>query len=221
MPVRAAAVGGVVFFVLTIINGSGLSGAPSATDSGPKVVDYVTQHQSRLQLGAVLLGLAMAAVLVWLPALIRVVGHVEGESVGLALIALAGGVLAAASTVTGALVEGITANRIGDLGPAGARVCWTAYLLSYGATLLGLMLVIGATAVACLQTHLFARWFVTASVVLTLVSAFGAFGIGYAAAAIQVVTGLALVLDVVWILLVSIFLWRDPTLALPERRVPV
>jgi hypothetical protein len=89
------------------------------------------------------------------------------------------------------------------------------YLLSIGASLLGLLLVIGVTAFVSLQTKLFAGWFVVSSVVLALVSVIGAFTIGYDTSGIQVVAGVAIVLDSVWILLVSIFLWRDPALALP------
>jgi hypothetical protein len=89
------------------------------------------------------------------------------------------------------------------------------YLMSIGATLLGLLLVTGVTTIVCLQTKLFAGWFAVASIVLTLISLIGAFTIGYDTSAIQVVAGVAIVLDSVWILLVSIFLWRDPALALP------
>jgi hypothetical protein len=52
------------------------------------------------------------------------------------------------------------------------------FLMSLGATLLGLLLLIGATAVVSLQTDLFACWFAVASVVLTLISIVGAFTIG-------------------------------------------
>jgi hypothetical protein len=88
-------------------------------------------------------------------------------------------VLAAASTVTGALIMGTTAARIADIGSAGARLWWTMYLMSIGATLLGLLLLVGATAVVSLETRLFPRWFTVASVVLALVSIVGAFTIGY------------------------------------------
>jgi hypothetical protein len=210
-----AALGGVVFFVLVVVSGSLTSGSPSATDSGREIFDYLVQHQGRYQVGAVLMGLAMSAVLLWLSGLFRAVRKAEGGTPGLALAALAGGVLAAASTVTGALIEGTTATRINDLGPADARVWWTMYLMSTGATLLGLLLVIGATAIVCLRTGLFARWFVVASVVLALASVVGAFTIGYAATGIQAIAGITILLDSVWILVVSIFLWRDPTVALP------
>ncbi len=213
--VRVAALAGAVFFVLIIIHANMRSGAPSATDPGREVVNYVTLHRDRLQLAAVLSGLAMCAALVWLSGLVRVVRKAEGRTGGLALVALAGGGLAAASTVAGALVLGTTATRIDDLDPAAARVWWTMFLLSTGATLLGLTLVIGATAVACLRGRLFARWFAVASILLALISLAGAFTIGYAGDGIQAVAGIAVLLDTAWILVVSIVLWRDPGLALP------
>jgi hypothetical protein len=53
-------------------------------------------------------------------------------------------------------------------------------------------------------------------VVLTFASLVGAFAIAYATTGIHVVAGAAVVLDGIWILLVSIFMWRDPTVAIPE-----
>jgi hypothetical protein len=47
-------------------------------------------------------------------------------------------VLAAASTVAWALIEGTMATRFSDLGPAGARVLWTMFL-NVGAMLVGLL----------------------------------------------------------------------------------
>jgi hypothetical protein len=215
--VRLAALGGAFYFVLVVIYTNLISGSPSATDSRQEIFGYVARHQDRLQVAAVLIGLAMPTALLWLSGLYRALTKAEGGTPALALTAFGGGVLAAAGTVMGALILGTTAVRIADLGPAGARVWWTMYLLSTGATLLGLLLLVGATAAVCLQTRLFARWFAVASIGLALASAVGAFTIGYDTTGIQVVAGIAIVLDSVWIFLISIFLWRDPAIALPER----
>lgn len=212
--VRLAALAGAVYFGLIVAFSQLTSGSPSATDPGQEVFDYVARHHGRIQLAAVLIGFAMPAALLWLSGLFRALREAEGTP-GFALAALGGGVLAAASTVTSALIAGTTATRINDLGPGGARVWWTMYLLSIGATLLGLLLLIGATAIVCLERKLFARWFVVTSIVLALMSAVGACAIGYDTSGIQVVAGIAVLLDSVWILLVSIFLWRHPEVALP------
>jgi len=214
--VRLAAVGGAVFFALVMAFASLTSGTPSVTDSRRDTFDYLSAHQGRLQLAAVLFGLAMPAALLFLSGLYRALRKAEGGTAALAVAALGGGVLAAASSVTGALILGITAARITDIGPADARLWWTMFLMSLGGTLLGLLLGIGATAVVSLESGLFARWFGVASALLVLVSIVGAFAIGYVTTGILATAGVALILDSVWILLVSIFLWRDPELALSK-----
>ena len=213
--VRVAALAGAIFFALFIIFAALTSGTPSITASGQDTFNYISAHHGRLQLAAVVMGLAMPAALVFVSGLFRALRKAEGGIAGVAVAALAGGVLAAAATVTGALIMGVSASRITDLGPAGAHVWWTTYEMSIGATLLGLLLLIGATAIICLRTQLFARWFAIASAVLALVSIAGAFAIGYASTAVSDVAGIAAILDSVWFFLVSIFLWRDPGVALP------
>jgi hypothetical protein len=216
MSVRFAALGGAVYFGLILAFTSLFSDIPKATDSRQQVFNFVSAHHSRLQAAAVLMGFAMPAALLFLSGLFRALRQAEGGTARLALAALGGGILAAAAGATGALILGTTAARITDLGPASARVWWTMYLMSIGATLLGLLLMVGVTAIISVQRRLFARWFALASVVLALVSIAGAFTIGYATTATFVLSGVAIVLDSVWIFLVSLFLWRDPTLALPS-----
>jgi hypothetical protein len=214
--IRLAALGGAVFFALFMAFASLTSGTPSITDSGRDTFNYLSAHDGRLQLAAVLLGLAMPAALLAVSGLFRALREAEGGRSGLAIAALGGGVLAATSTVTGALIMGVTATRIGDIGPANAHLWWTMVLMSLGTILLGLLLLIGITAVVSLETGLFPRWFGAASVALVLVSIVGAFTIGYATTGMMVTAGIALILDSVWIFLVSFFLWRDPERALPR-----
>ena len=173
---RATAVGGLVFFLLVIgWFGSLTSGSPAATDSRLEVWNYVVDHHDRLQLAAALYSLAMAAALLWLSGLYGVLRSAEDGRPRLATAALAGGVLAAAGTLTGALVLGVTATRFADLGPAGVRVFWTMFLLSIGGTLAGQAVVLGSTAAVSLRTRLFSAWFRVATVVLALVSVAGVF----------------------------------------------
>lgn len=215
--VRLAALGGTVFFALFVAFGILTRGMPSVTDSGRDTFTYLAAHDGRLQLAAVLYGLAMPAALLFLSGLFRALREAEGGKPGLAVAALGGGVLAAASTVTGALILGVTATRIADIGPTGARLWWTMFQMSFGATLLGLLLLIGATAVVSLESKLFARWFSVASLLLSLVSIVGAFTIGSVTTGIQATAGIAVILGSVWIFVISFFLWRDPELALPRR----
>src|SRR5262245_58339115 len=114
---------------------------------------------------AALLGLAMPAPLLFVSGLFCALRNAEDGRAALAVAALGGGVRAVASTVGGALIMGTTAARITDIGLASERIWWTMYLMSIGATLLGLLLIIGATAMVSLQSQLFAHWFAVAGVV--------------------------------------------------------
>jgi hypothetical protein len=217
LSIQLAAIGGVIFFALVVAFATMTNGSPAATDSARKTFDYVSVHDTRLQFAAVLLALAMSAVLLFLSGLFRAVREAEGGKAGLAVAVLGGGVLAASSTVTGALILGTTATRIAEIGPGGIRLWWTMFLMSFGATSLGLMLLVGATAIVGLETQLFPRWFALASIVLSAVSLVGAFTIGYATTGTQVTAGIAVILDSVWIFLVSLYLWADPKLGLSRR----
>ena len=214
MSARVTAVGGLVFFGLIVAFIVLTSNTPAATDTRQEVFSYLAKHHDRLQLAAALYGLAMLAALLFLSGLFATLRKAEGRP-RLAVAALAGGIVAAAATITGALVLGTTAARFLDLGPTGARVFWTMFLLSIGATLIGEVLMIGSTAVISLRTGLFSRWFSVASLVLAFASVVGAFTVGYTAVGIQAVAGVTAVLNAIWILLVSFYLWRRPELASP------
>jgi hypothetical protein len=213
---RVSALAGLVFFALMMVHAGLRSGAPGSEDSGQRIYDHLVEHAGRYQLGAVALGLAMVAVLVSLPALFGTLRSAEGGSYASGLVAVAGGVLAAASAVLMALIEGTLATRIEDIGPAGARTWWTMFLMGVGPVLIGLLVVIGATAAVSARRRTFGRWFTMVSFVLVAASLVGAFAIGYATVGVQVTAAIALLLDGVWILVVSLMLWRHPEMAHAE-----
>lgn len=211
--VRATALGGLVCFALVIVFASLTSDSPAGTDTRQEFFTYVVGHQDRLQWAAVVYGLAMPAALLFLTGLFAALRRAEGGRARLAVAALAGGVLAAAATLTGALVLGTVATRFLDLGPSGTRVLWTMWQLSFGAILAGHVLMIGSAAAVGWRGGLFPRWFVVASVVLTLLSAVGVLALGFTTAGVQVTAVVTVLLNVLWILLVSLHLLRHPELA--------
>ena len=211
--VRVAALAGAAFFGLIVAVGTLTSGAPAAADPATDVVAFLRDHQSQLQVAAGLLALAMPAALLFLSALYAALVKAEAGTGRLAVAALGGGVLAAASTVGSALLLGATAARFSDLGPATTHFFWSMWLMSIASVLLGQLLLVGATSAVSLRTGLFPRWFGVAGVVLVLASVVGTFAIGYTLTWVQVVAGIAVLLNSVWILVVSAYLWRRPTLA--------
>ena len=214
--VRATMLAGLLFVVLIIVQGPVLnSSSPTVTDSAQKIFNYFSKHQGSIKASAALYGLAMSAVLIWFSGLFRALRKAEGGSAGLAVAALGGVVLAAAMSVITAAVEATTALRVHDLGASGARFFFTLQELAQAGILFGLLVLIGVTATVSLRTGLFARWFAAVSGVLAVVSIVGAFGIGSASSTIQTLAGVMLSLDTLWVLVVSIWVWRRPELALP------
>jgi hypothetical protein len=212
--VRLAALAGVAFFVLIVVQGPVLQGStPTLTDSTTKIVNYFKNHQSDIKVAAVLYGLAMSAVLVWVSGASRALRKAEGGP-GLTITAVAGVGLAAAMSVVSAALEAATALRVHDLGPGGTRTLFTLQQFTQAGILFGLLVLIAATAAISMQHGLFGRWLNLASIVLVLVSVAGAIGIGSASKGVQALTGVALGLDSLWILVVSAHLWRKPELAI-------
>lgn len=209
---RWAAISGAVFFGLIMIHASLTSGAPAASDPARETFAWVAKHHERMQLDAAVFAFAAVAATVWLSGLVRALRRADRGMDGPALVALVGGALAGASTVLAALVEGTLANRYVDLGASGTHVWWTLFLFSTAATLFGFVLMTGATAAVSLRRALFPHWFAFASALLAVLSAIGATTVGYTADGIQATAGIAILLDCVWILLTSLYLWRTPEL---------
>jgi hypothetical protein len=211
--VRATALGGLAFFGLLLVFATLTSNSPAANDTRNEFYAYVASNHDRLQWAAVVYAWAMPAALLFVTGLFAALRRAEGGRARLAVAALAGGVLAAAATLIGALVLGTVATRFLDLGPAGTRVLWTAWQLSFGAILAGQVLMIGSTAAVGWSGRLFPRWFVLASIVLTLLSAAGVLALGFTSAGVQTAAVVTVLLNAVWSVLVSLHLMRHPELA--------
>ena len=215
--VRLAAVAGMVFAVLIIVQGPVLgASSPQLTASAQKVFSYFSAHHSRIKLSAALYALAMAAVLFWLPGLYSVLRRAVSGYSGLAISAGAGIVLAAAMTVATAAIRATLACQVDALGPSLARVFYTLQLFTQGGILVGLLVAIGSTAAVSLQTRLYGRWFGLLSLALAIASVLAVSSLAYANNTAQALGAVMLSLDTLWILLVSILLFRKPQLALPQ-----
>lgn len=213
--VRMAALAGLAFFILIIVQGPVLAGgAPDGGASATKIFNYLKTHQGNFKAASVVYGFAMSAVLIWVSGAYRALRKSEGGSPGLAVTALGGVVLAAAMSVSAAALQAATALRVRDLQPSGARFFFTLNQFTQAGILFGLLVLIAAATAISFQTGLFGRWFNLFGVVLVLLSIAGAFGIAYASSTAEALTGVALTLDSLWILAVSIHLWRKPELAI-------
>lgn len=206
--VRLAALAGGAATVLIAIAGPILSRShPAASAPGQTIFDFVSSHRSHLQLSAALAALAMTALMLWLSGLFGALRRAPGGSPALAVAAVAGGVLAGSTGIASAALKAATACQIDSIGAGSVRIFYTLVLATNGGVLLGLTVVIFTTAVATLA----GRWFTLLSAILAVGSLVGAMSIAYPA--IEGLSSVFLSLDMLWVLAVSILLWRRTALA--------
>lgn len=214
--IRLAAGAGVLFFVLIVVQGPILNtNSPALTASAQKIFNYFNAHHSRIKLSAALYALAMAAILAWLPGFYGALRRAMHQVPGLAVSAAGGVVLATAMTVSTAAIEAVIACRIGEIDPTLVRVLFTLESFTQGGILFGLLVAIGSAGAISVQTGLWGRWFGPLSLLLAVGSLLGSMAIAYANDTAQTLGGVMLSLDTLWVLLVSILLFRKPELAVP------
>jgi hypothetical protein len=213
--VRLCALGGIAFFVLLVVSGPILeSSSASLTDSSAKIFHYISTHVSDLKASGALSAFAMAAVLVWLAGHFSSLRKAEGGRSGFAVAALSGGIMAATATVVEGALRADTALRVHDLGFSGARFFWTLDQFVAGGVITGLTILVGASALVFLNAGKYARWFAWATAALAVVDLVGILAIAYTNGAAQAFFTIGITLTLIWILVISILLMRDPEQAI-------
>jgi hypothetical protein len=212
--IRLAAVAGAVFALLILVAGPVLGrSSPNLSASGQTTFDFIRGHRTDIQLTALLGALAMGAFVIWLSGLFGALRHTTDGYPGLAVAAVGGGALAASTSVVSQAIKATTACQITAIGPRNVQVFYTLVKFTNGGVLVGLTVVIGMTAAACLSSSMAGRWFVILSCVLAVGSLLGATSVAYAGSAPQQIGKLFLSLDTAWVLIVSVLFWRRPTIA--------
>jgi hypothetical protein len=217
--VRLSAVAGMVFAALAIVASRAQGSRPGLSEPADEVFTYLRDHQKGLQLSAALFAAAMVAALLWVGGLYAALRRAANGDASLAVVVVAGGVVAASMTMVSSALLAATTLRVEELGPATAHALFTLYQFLQVGTDFGLAVLIGAAAMVSKRTTLFGNRFTVASFAVAGLSFAGGFGIAYDADALQIISGAALILDSVWILLVSIRLWRTPEIALASDSV--
>ena len=212
--IRLTAIAGAVFAALILVAGPVLGrSSPNLSASAQTMFEYVRGHRSQIQLSAALGALAAGAFVIWLSGLFAVLRHATGGYPGLAIAAVAGGVLAASTSVASQAIKAVTACQITQIGPRNIEVFYTLVKFTNGGVLIGLTVVIAMTAAATLSSSMAGRWFAILSCILAVGSLVGAASVAYAATGPQQLGKTFLSLDTAWVLIVCILLWRRPTVA--------
>ena len=163
-----------------------------------KVADYLNGNANRVSTGAYLASIS-AFFLIWFAGSVRIALLArEGGTGRLSMVAFGGGVAAAVAlgtSFTAVLSAGLRAGAPGGITPIGAVTMFDFWGQAMGQMFaIGLAVLIGATAVVSIRTAVFPAWF-------GWISALVAFGLLTPAAYI------VLALAVVWLLVVSIWLY--------------
>jgi hypothetical protein len=194
---RLAPLTGLVSVVLIILGAVVISNYDYLPPA-EKVADFLNSNPTRVSTGAYLASIS-AFFLIWFAGSVRsTLREREGGTGRLSMVAFGGGVAAAAAmgtSFTAILSAGLRAGAPGGITPIGAVTMFDFWGQAAGQMFaISLAVFIGATAVVSIRTAMFPAWF-------GWVSALVAFGL------LTPVAYIVLALAVVWLLVVSIWLY--------------
>ena len=198
---RYAPLAGVVFFVILVVAVIvGGSDTPDNDDSTAKVVAWWARHDSD-QIAASILAVYAMGALVWFAASVRsAIARVEGGTGRLATLSFVGSVFVGIGLLVSATFGFAAADTVGDVP---ATVTQTLSVLnndSWFPIPLGIALMVGAAGIAALRYGWLPKWAGWLSLVIAVVAVtpVGFFGV---------------MAGVLWVLVVSIVLFRRESAA--------
>jgi hypothetical protein len=146
---RRGAAGGIAS-VLALIVGFGLvtSNAPGLDSSGQDFATFLSDHQSRIQIGLLILSVGIFAFIVFLGSLRSAIARAEGGTGRLAAIAYGSGLLSAGILLVGISAFAAAAFRPDELDPNVTRALNDFGLLTGGPAAAALTAFSAATAIA-------------------------------------------------------------------------
>jgi hypothetical protein len=211
---RYAAVGGIVFVVLSVI-GALLPGAPPAADASvAKITKYFQDHTGSIEAGQIFLGVGMIGLLWWFGSLWRMMVRAEDGRPRMAIVALLGLAAAAGLVLLSGALTSTTALRIDDLGGA-SRFFYVLSGVVIATAGFGIVAFLGAVCALNYRASFLPQW-VTYLGWLAAAGFLGA-SLGSASdhAAFFVLGFVSFLVWCVWIVGVSVLMWqRDDRAAL-------
>jgi hypothetical protein len=206
---RIAALGGVAFVVLNIV-GSIIQGAPpsSDSDSPAKIADWFVDNGDGIRVAVLLGGLAMIGLVWWFGSLWRRMAHAEGGNHRLSVVALAGLVAAGALASASFAVLSAIAMNIDDMDAADVRFFFmlSNVLLALSAPFIVAHL--AAVNALSMRTGFLPRWITIIGIVASALFLVASGAAATDADGIMIFGFLGFIVWSLWILCVSVFMWR-------------
>ncbi|MFN8036613.1 MAG: hypothetical protein U0V73_11815 [Acidimicrobiia bacterium] len=206
---RYAALGGIWFVLLTVI-GSNLAGAPpSLDDSRAQIVKYFADHSGALEAGMFMNAIGAIGLVWWFGSLWRLMVEAEGGRPRMAVVALGGLAISGALALASGAVTSTIALQHGELaGAATAKVLFVLSGILIAGAGVGIVVLVAAVTSLSYRTKLFAAWINVVGWIAALLFLVASFAYASDANAIAL-TGLGgFLLTCVWIVAVSVQLWK-------------
>jgi hypothetical protein len=205
---KIAALGGIAFVVLNVVGSIAQGAPPAPDDSADDILEWFVDHDTGIQVAAFLGGLSLIALAWWFGSLWRRMARAEGGNHRLSVVALgslfSSGALFAASTA----VLSTVAIRADETGAEGARLFYllSTVLLSFA----GFFIVAHLAAINALSLRagLLPRWMTYVGILASALFLVASIGSATDAAGILVFGFLGFIAWSVWIVAVSVQLWR-------------
>lgn len=187
---------GVLFVILTVVGFLVGGEPPDADDPIDEVVEYWVDNDSAAMVGSVLHALGAVALIFFAASLRRVLRRREDGAGILSVAAMAGGIVAAAGIGVDASIRFATADLAGDVDPVVTQTLSALWSDFFFPMVVGIATLILATGLSALRTQVIPVWLAWIGF-LICIAFFTPAGF------------IAFLVSALWILVVSILLWRQ------------
>jgi hypothetical protein len=197
---RLVPLAGVLFVVLTVLSLFIAGEPPDADDSIREVVEYYDDHEAANIVGSLLEVLGGVSLLFFAASLRRRIRRDEDGGGVLSVVVIAGGAVAAAGIGVDAAIRFALTDTVGDIDPAATQTLNALWSDFFFPMVLGIGALVLATSIAGLRTTVIPTWLAWIGFVIFIVFFTPA---GF----------VAFLVSALWILVVSILLWRQESSA--------
>jgi hypothetical protein len=198
---------GVALLVATVLE----VGRPPDSDApAPEIADWYADKSDNLQIGAVLVGLAVIGIVWWFGSLFRYLRRAEGGEPRLSLIAAFGVLISGAMAMTAFAMNSAVAMRIGDVG-TDAGVFFGIQNGLLGMSAFGAAILIVAVSAIAIRTKFLPDWLAYGGTAVAVMQLLGALVIATQNTAISYISFIAFLLWLAWIAAVSLVLYARKT----------
>jgi hypothetical protein len=209
---RWAPAGGIVFAVLIAVSGLIAGSPPKPTDSTPKIVEYLADHQGVLRWSAYIGAVGSGFALWWAGSVWRTIRRAEGGSPLLAVTAVGGLLLGLSVAMVSSIITAVLASPgVGiPTGSGSVRFFYTLGTALFGGVGIGIVAFAGAFSVVIIRTGALPRlvgWF---GLLVALVWIPGAAIMSTTRDAVFYITFVGFLLFALWALVTSAAMLRRP-----------